>query len=157
EHLVALPLGVQHTAQRDCRIPDLLSAADREPAFAGLTAAIHIAVAHAPPLVRSALLFEYPTAVVYARRTHEVREVEIIGEPIDAHATVLLELVDEVLREIGVRALVVDIDGEGPPCGHDCTWRISFDHRSSTGKISSALAAGSRTFIRAMPRSRYRF
>ena len=32
-----------------------------------------------------------------------------------------------------------------------------FAQRSSTGRISSALAGGSRTFIRAMPRSRLRF
>src|SRR5262249_34355668 len=94
--------------------------------------------------------------VVDARGAHEAREVEIVGQPIGVHAAVLLELVNQVLREIGVRALVVDVDREGPRHGYACTCRISFDQRSSTGRISPALADGNRTFIRAIPRSRWR-
>src|SRR5215472_2000251 len=154
---VALPLGVQHAARGDRRLPDFLRAADHQPAFASLPAAIHVAVTDTPPLMRSALFFEHAAAVVDARGAHEAREVEIVWQPIGAHPAVALELVDKVLCEIGVRALVVDIDREGAWRGHACTWRISFDQRSSTGRISSDLAAGRRTFIRAMPRSRWYF
>jgi len=61
----ALPLGVKHAARGDRRIPDFLRAADHQPAFAGLPAAIHIAVADAPPLMRGALFFQHPAVVVY--------------------------------------------------------------------------------------------
>src|SRR5215472_16327456 len=154
---VALPLGVQHAARGDRRIPDFLRAADHQPALARLASAIHVAVADAPPLMRGALFFEHAAAVVDARRAHKAGEVEIIGQPIGAHAAVLLKFVNEVLCEIGVRALVIDIDRESLRRAHACTWRISFAQRSSTGRISSDLAAGRRTFIRAMPRSRWYF
>ena len=43
------------------------------------SAAIHVAVADAPPLMRGTLLFEHLAAIVDPGRAHEAREVEIVG------------------------------------------------------------------------------
>src|SRR5262249_3276521 len=99
-------------------IPDLLRPADHETAFSRLSATVHIAVAHAPPLMRSALLLDDTATVVDPRRPHEVSKIEIVGEPIDAHGAVTLELVHQIFREIGVGTLVVDIDSKNARLGH---------------------------------------
>src|SRR5262249_18002037 len=64
QHRIALAIGVQHAAERYLRIPDLLCAADHETAFSRLPAAVHIAVAHAPPLMCGALLLDHAATIV---------------------------------------------------------------------------------------------
>src|ERR1700740_1176095 len=63
QHCLALAPGVEHAAGGERRIPDLLRAADHETAFSRLAAAVHVAVANPPPLVRVALFLDHPAAV----------------------------------------------------------------------------------------------
>jgi hypothetical protein len=114
----ALPLRVQHADRRDLRVPDLLRAADHQAAFPRLTPAIHVAVLDAPPLMRRALLLDHLPAVIDPRRAHEIGEVEIVGQPVETDRKVALELVGEVLRQIGVGAFVIDVDRDIARLGH---------------------------------------
>src|SRR5215472_3058908 len=85
KHRVALAFRMQHAGQGEARIPDLLRTADHQSAFARLAAAIHVAVAHSAPLMGVALLFDNAAALVEPGGAKEARNVEPIGQPIDAY------------------------------------------------------------------------
>src|SRR5215471_7036916 len=118
EHSVVLLLRVEHADQRERGIPDLLRAADHEATFARLPPAIHVAVFDAAPLMRVPAFLDDPAPLVEARRAEEARDIEPIGEPIEADGEVAGELVGGILGEIGVRALVIDIDHDGARLEH---------------------------------------
>src|SRR6266404_1683726 len=124
EHSITLALGVEHAAGGEARVPDLLRATDNQAAFSGLAAAIQIAVSHPPPLMRVAHFLGHPAAVIDPRRAEKARDVQHIGQPIDANREVALQIVDEILRQIGIGAFVIDIDGEVLRFSH--TGHLSF-------------------------------
>ena len=109
EHGIAGALRIQHPRRGQRRIPDLLRPANYQPAFARLAATVHVAVAHATPLMRVAVLFQHTAIRIDARRAEEARDVQHVGQPFQPHRKIALQLVGEVLRQIGVGALVVDI------------------------------------------------
>src|SRR6516165_6723526 len=76
QHRVALALGVEHAAGGEGRVPDLLRAADHETAFSRLAAAVHVAVAHPPPLMCVALFLDHSAIVVDPGRAEKARNVE---------------------------------------------------------------------------------
>ena len=109
QHRVALAFGVEHAAGGQGRVPDLLRTADHQTAFSGLAAAVHVAVADPPPLMCVALFLDHPSAVIDPGGAEKARDVKDVRQPIDANREVALELVGEILRQIGIGALVVDI------------------------------------------------
>ena len=117
EYRIARALRVQHAGGGECRIPDLLRAANHQSAFARLAATVHVAVAHAAPLMRVAVLLQHAAISIDARRSEKAWNVEHVGQPFQPHRKIALELVSEILRQIGVGALVVDIDRDA------CAWR----------------------------------
>lgn len=69
--------------------------------------------------MRVAALIDDPAGIVEPGRPEKTRDVEDIGQPVDAHREIALEFVDQILREIGVGALVIDIDRDDPRLGHE--------------------------------------
>src|SRR6266481_3159407 len=124
EHRIALALGVEHAEGGKVRVPDLLRAADHQAVLSRLAAAIHIAVPNPAPLMRVALLLEHPAAVVDPRRAEKARDIEDVREPIHANREVALQIIGEILRQIGVGALVIEIDRDGPRLGHSGSYRF---------------------------------
>src|SRR5215472_15720050 len=84
--------------------------------------------------MRVALFLEHAAAVVDPRGTEQARYVETVRQPIDPDREIPCQIVDCVLRQIGVRAFVVDINRERrrAPAFHGCsparpaasTWRL---------------------------------
>src|ERR1700730_5411315 len=74
--------------------------------------------------MRVALFLGHPAAVIDPRRAEKARDVQHIGQPIDANRKVALQIVDEILRQIGIGAFVIDIDGEVLRFSH--TGHLSF-------------------------------
>ena len=104
--------------------------ADGEAAQVGLAAAVHVAVLDAPPLVRVARLLEHGAVGVDLGAAEVGRDVERVGQPVDAGAGVALELVGQVLGEIGVGALVVGVGLDGG-LGHGCARLLAAPASSS--------------------------
>ena len=65
-----------------------------------------------------ALFLDDPAAVVEPGGSEKARDIEPIGQPIDVHRKVPLQFINEVLRQIGVGALVVGVCREGVLFGH---------------------------------------
>src|SRR5262249_43889120 len=113
QYRIPLALGVEHAARCESRVPDLPRAADHQTAFSPLAAAIHIAVAYSPPLMRVTFLLDNSAVLIDPSRTKKARNIEHVGQPIDMNREVAFELVGEILRQVGVGALVVDVGRDG--------------------------------------------
>ena len=74
----ASSLRVEETDVGDRAVEDLSRAAQHEAAALGLAAAVHVGVAHAPPLVRVALVDAEVAFVVELRAPEIARNVERI-------------------------------------------------------------------------------
>ena len=114
----ALALGVQHAGGGERRIPDLLRAADHEAALSRLPPAIHVRIPDPPPLVRVAVLLDDAALRVEPCRAEIARDVEDVGQPVEADVEAAFEIAGRVLREIGVGAFEVDIDRDDRLLGH---------------------------------------
>jgi hypothetical protein len=71
EHGIADALRIQHPRGGKRRIPDFLRPANCQPAFVRLATAVHVAVAHATPLMRVAVLLQNAAIGIDARRAEE--------------------------------------------------------------------------------------
>src|ERR1700730_13659411 len=142
EHCIALPLGVEHAAGGKARVPDLLRAADHQAVLSRLATAIHIAVANPAPLMRVALFLDHPAAGIDPRRAEKARDVEDVREPIDANREVALQIIGEILRQVGVRTLVVAVDRHGPCFGH--SGFLSFRFADGSGMMHHFRHGGTR-------------
>src|SRR5258708_4128273 len=80
---VTLPLGVEHADSGGGRIPDFLRPADYEAAFARLPPTIHVAVTHAPPLMRIAVFLDDAPFGIEPGRTEKARDVEHVRQPVE--------------------------------------------------------------------------
>ena len=65
-----------------------------------------------------ALFLDDAAIIVELGGAEKARDVEPIRQPIDAHRKAPFQFIDEVFRQIGVWALVVDVDGDGLQLGH---------------------------------------
>jgi hypothetical protein len=68
--------------------------------------------------MRVALFLDDPAAIVDPGGAEKARDVERVGKPIELDRKVPLEFVGGVLRQKRIRALVVEIYGDGSPLGH---------------------------------------
>src|SRR5262249_15003029 len=149
QHGVPLALGVEHAAGRESRVPDLPRAQDHQTAFSRLAAAIHIAVANSPPLMRVTLFLDNSAVLIDPSRTKKARNVEYVGQPIDVNREVAFELVGEILRQVGVGALVVDVGCDGSWFSHAglLSWYLPLGYNASSFRRSCITEApdGERT------------
>jgi hypothetical protein len=73
-------------------------------------------IAHAA-IVRVALLLDHPAIVVDPGGAEKARDIEHVRKAIDADRKVPLEFVGEILRQIGIGALIVAVHRDGAPLG----------------------------------------
>src|SRR4029077_8872710 len=125
----ALALRPEHADGGDRGIPDLACAEDDEAAFARLPPAVHVGVAHPPPLMRAAFGLDDFAPLTDARAAEVARDVEGVGEPVEPDPKFVFEAIDQILGEIRIGALVVGVDDDRLCLIHDGTdasaWRIA--------------------------------
>ena len=109
----AVPLGVQQPDAGQRRIPDLARAADGEPDAVGLAPHVHVAVLHPAPLVGVAVLLQDAALGVDLGAAEIGGNVEDVGQPVDRDAGFPLQPIGRLLGQIGVGALVVDVERQG--------------------------------------------
>ena len=79
----------------------------------------HEAVSTASPVCEALPVeADHPALIIEPSRAEKARDVESVGQPIDAHRKIALEFVDKILRQIRVGALVIDVDRDGARLGH---------------------------------------
>src|ERR1700693_1419365 len=76
--------------------------------------------------MRRALRLDELASVVHSCRAHEIGEVEIVWQPVEADRKVTLQLVGEVLRQIGVGAFEIGINRDGARLGHSADSSVGF-------------------------------
>jgi hypothetical protein len=94
-------------------VPDLARAADGEPDAVGLAPHVHVAVLHPAPLVGVAVLLEDAALGVDLGAAEIGGNVEDVGQPVDRCSGFLLQPIGRLLGQIGVGALVVDVERQG--------------------------------------------
>src|SRR5262245_55176815 len=112
--------GVEEPDVRDRAVEDPARAPDHEAAALRLAPAVHVHEADAAPLVRVALAHHVAALRVELRAPQEGRDVERVGEPLDVGAELVAQPPRLLLREVRVRALVVEVVGDlrhGPGAG----------------------------------------
>ena len=92
-------LGEQHACSRERGVPDFLGPPDGQAALSGLAAAIHVAVADAPPLVSVAVLLKNRAGGIHPGGAEEAGDVQDVGTPVEPDSVVLLKFVGKVLGQ----------------------------------------------------------
>src|ERR1700730_7103869 len=92
--------------------------------------------------MRVALFLEHLAAVVDPGRAEKARDVEDVREPIEANREVALQIIGEILRQVGVRTLVVAVDRDGPWFGH--SGFLSFRFADGSGMMHHFRHGGTR-------------
>src|SRR6185437_6610971 len=116
-----LALRPEHADGRDRGVPALARAEDHEAAFARLPPAVHVGIAHPPPLMRASLRLDDVAAIVEARAAEVAWNVEGVRQPIEPDVEFVFKTVNQILGEIRIGALVVGVDDDRFCFIHDCT------------------------------------
>ena len=124
EHRIARTLRKQHARRSQRGIPDLLRSTDHQPTLAGLASTIHVAVAHAAPLMCVPVLLQDAPVRIDAREAEETRDVQHIGQALEPHREIALQAIRRVLRQIRIGALVIGVERDLARFGHGDTGRL---------------------------------